>query len=125
MNVPSRAPLASTILDWEKLPVVPTKIGERRDLFDTPTATFNNLEGHVTTLNPGETPHAPHQHPDEELLLMKTGLLEVTINGLSRRVGPGSVAFVAANDLHGWRNVGPTPATYFVFRFITPSTPQV
>lgn len=123
MPPPSSAKLPSTVLDWEKLPVKPTPVGERRELFDSPTATFTNLEGHVTTLNPGEMPHAAHRHPDEEMILIKTGTLEVMINDRTQRAGAGSVFFFATNDLHGLRNVGPSPATYFVFRFATPLTP--
>ena len=49
---------------------------------------------------------------------MKTGTLEVLINGQSRRISDGSVCFVASNDLHGWKNVGSGAATYFVFRIV-------
>ena len=111
--------VGSLVLDWTKLAVIPTKTGERRSLFDGPTPTFVNAEGHVTTLNPGEAPHEPHRHPDEELVIVKEGLIEVTINGHSQRAGPGSVFFFGSEDLHGMRNVGPTRSTYFVFRFIT------
>jgi len=40
--------------------------------------------------------------------------VELTINGNSHRFGPGSVGFVHSNDEHGIKNVGTTPATYFV-----------
>jgi len=56
----------SLVIDWDKLAVKPTKTGERRELFDAPTITLNNFEGHVTTIRPGEVPHPPHRHPDEE-----------------------------------------------------------
>ena len=111
--------LGSTVLDWAKLAVHPTPVGARRDLLDGPTATFENFEGHVTTLNPGEAPHPAHQHPDEELVVLKEGTLEVTINGASQRAGAGSVLLIASNDRHGWKNVGTTPATYYVFRIVT------
>ena len=115
--------MKSTVVDWTKLEAKPTKTGFRRELFDGPTATLNNLEGHITTINPGEVPHAPHRHPDEEMIVIKEGTLEVTINGESKRAGPGSVFFYASNDLHGMKNVGDTVATYFVFRFVTAKTP--
>lgn len=115
--------MKSTVIDWSKLEVKPTKNGARRELFDGPTATLNNFEGHVTTLNPGEVPHPPHRHPDEEMILIKDGTLEVTINGETKRAGAGSIFFYASNDLHGMKNVGDTVATYFVFRFVTPKTP--
>ncbi len=123
MNAPSSSKLPSTVLDWEKLPVRPTRVGERRELFDSPTATFNNLEGHVTTLNPGEMPHPPHRQPDEEMIIVKAGTLQVTINEQEQRASAGSVFFFASNDLHGLRNVGPGPATYYVLRFATHLTP--
>src|SRR5476649_163293 len=120
--VPAKPVLGSMVLDWSKLAVTPTKTGERRNLFDGPTPTFVNAEGHVTTLNPGEAPHEPHRHPDEELIIVRDGLIEVTINGHAQRAGTGSVFFFASEDLHGMRNVGTTRATYFVFRFITPAS---
>jgi quercetin dioxygenase-like cupin family protein len=113
----------STVVDWAKLAVKPTKTGERRELFDGPTATLRNFEGHVTTIKPGEVPHPAHRHPDEEMIIIKEGTLEVTINGATQRVGAGSVFFYASNDLHGMKNVGDTNATYFVFRFVTERTP--
>ncbi|MBS0662159.1 MAG: alpha/beta hydrolase fold domain-containing protein [Verrucomicrobia bacterium] len=116
-------PLPSTVLDWTKLPVHPTKIGERRELFDAPTATLSNLEGHVTTVHAGEIPHPAHQHPDEEMILVKSGTIEVTINGRTETVGPGSVCFISSRDPHGLRNPGPGDATYFVLRFVSPLTP--
>jgi len=115
----------SAVIDWAKLAVKPTKTGERRELFDAPTLTLNNFEGHVTTIRPGEMPHPPHRHPDEEMILIKEGTLEVTINGETQRAGAGSIFFYASNDLHGMRNVGSTPATYYVFRFVTAKTPSL
>ncbi len=103
---------------WDSLAVRPTKVGARRDVFDSPTATLANLECHVTTVKPGEAPHSAHRHPDEELLIIKEGTIAVTINGVRREAGPGAVVFLAANDLHGLRNPGPAPVTYYVLRIV-------
>jgi quercetin dioxygenase-like cupin family protein len=46
--------------------------------------------------------------------LIREGTVELTINGESHRIGPGSVGFVHSNDEHGIKNVGGNPATYFV-----------
>jgi quercetin dioxygenase-like cupin family protein len=72
------------------------------------------VEIHETELGPGMMPHAAHRHDSEEMLLIREGTLEVTISGKSTRLGPGSVAFVASNEEHGWKNVGDTRARYFV-----------
>lgn len=115
--------LASTVFDWSKLEAKPTPKGARREVVNSPTVTCANLECHITTLNPGEMPHAPHHHPDEELVIVKEGLMEVTINGVTQRGGGGSIFFYGSNDEHGMKNVGTTPATYYVMRIITEATP--
>ena len=116
--------LGSTVFDWEKLTAKSTKVGERREVTDSPTATLQNFECHITTLNVGEAPHSPHRHPDEEIILVKEGLLEVTINGHSQRAGAGSIFFYASGDEHGMKNVGDKAATYYVLRLVTDLTPK-
>lgn len=116
--------LRSSIFDWTTLEVSQTSVGERRDVVRRPTATLAELEMHVTTLNPGEAAHAPHQHPAEELLIVKEGLVEALVGGQMRRVGPGSVIFQASNEMHTVRNVGDTRATYHVIQWVSADTPR-
>src|ERR1700758_4035531 len=68
--------MGSSVFDWTAIPVKKTPIGESRKFFRAPTATLDELECHVTTLNPGEMAHPPHQHPDEELIIIKEGTVE-------------------------------------------------
>jgi quercetin dioxygenase-like cupin family protein len=112
--------MGSSIFDWNSIEAKPTKIGSTRKFFQAPTATLDELECHVTTLNPGETPHPPHKHPDEELIIVKEGTVESLVNGQIKRVGPGSVIFQASNQMHSIRNVGETPATYHVIKWNSP-----
>jgi quercetin dioxygenase-like cupin family protein len=112
--------MGSNAWDFASLTATATKVGEVRKVFQAPTATLDELECHITTLNPGETPHPPHQHPDEEVLVLKEGTIEAIQNGKTIRVGPGSVVFQAANQLHSVRNVGTTPATYVVIKWNSP-----
>jgi quercetin dioxygenase-like cupin family protein len=112
--------MQSSVFDWTSIAATPTKIGSSRKFFQAPTATLDELECHVTTLNPGETPHPPHKHPDEELVIIKEGTVESLVNGQTRRVGPGSVIFQASNQLHSIRNVGDGPATYHVVKWNSP-----
>lgn len=110
-------PLRSTVLPADSARSVrATAVGSSRSLVDTVTATFARLEAHVTTLAPGQPSHAPHRHPDEELIVVQRGTLETTQEGVARRAGPGSVVFQAANELHGLRNVGADTAAYLVIR---------
>ncbi len=112
--------MGSSIFDWTQIPVKKTPKGESRKFFQSPTATLDELECHVTTLNPGEMAHPPHQHPDEELIIVKEGLVESLVNGELKRVGPGSVIFQASNQLHSIQNVGDVPATYHVIKWNSP-----
>jgi quercetin dioxygenase-like cupin family protein len=108
--------LGSRVFDWSKLPATPTKVGELRPYVDDATQTLARLESHVTTLNPGEISHAAHAHADEELVIVREGRLEATINGVPHVAGAGSVFFFASHDLHGLRNPGPGRTSYHVIR---------
>jgi len=114
------AVLSSSIFDWNSMTTQPNKTGMVRRVVQQPTATLDELEIHITTLNPGETPHPPHKHPDEELIVVKEGTVESLVNGQLQRVGPGSIVFQAADQLHSIRNVGSGPATYHVIKWNSP-----
>lgn len=117
----SRPPVQeSTLFDWNAIPVQQTGIGQYRQLLRAPTATLDELEIHVTTLNPGQTSHAPHKHPNEEIVVLDAGKLEVFSNGTTKVLGPGSVIFNASNQMHGVKNVGDVPATYHVINWTSP-----
>ena len=121
---PGKSAMGSAVFDWGALKAEPKPSGSRREVFQGRTATLDQLECHVTTLNPGQAPHPAHQHPEEELVIVKEGTLEVVQNGVTNRAGPGAVVFEASNERHGWRNVGDTPATYYVVRFSAPGHAQ-
>ena len=119
--VSSQTPvMSSTVFDWTAMKAEPNKTGEVRTLVQRPTATLDELEIHITTLMPGQSPHAPHKHFAEELLVVKEGTIESLVNGQFQRVGPGSVVFQASNQMHTLRNVGETPATYHVIQWKSP-----
>ena len=112
--------MRSSVFEWEHLDAKATKTGAVRSVFRAPTARLDEFEMHITTLNPGESPHAPHQHIDEEMMIVKEGVLETTQDGVARRAGPGAIIFQASNAMHGLRNVGETPATYYVIKWTVP-----
>jgi quercetin dioxygenase-like cupin family protein len=112
--------MGSRIFDWNALAAVPNKTGSVRKVVQQPTATLDELEMHITTLNAGETSHAPHQHPQEEVIIVKEGTVESLVNGELKRIGPGSIVFQASNQLHAIRNVGDGPATYHVIQWQPP-----
>ena len=109
--------MGPTVFNWNDMVVKKTATGEVRSLCKAPTATVDQLEMHVTTLNPGMTSHPPHRHVNEELIIIREGDCETLSNGTWVKVGPGSVVFNASNSLHGFRNVGSTPAIYHVINW--------
>jgi quercetin dioxygenase-like cupin family protein len=113
------AVLGSTFVDWDALTVRSTPAGQQRAVFDNPTPTLEKLEVHVTTLLPGMQSHPPHHHAWEEMLLIKEGNVDVSINGQKHRAGPGYLIFFASNDPHNLQNIGDKPATYYVINFYT------
>jgi quercetin dioxygenase-like cupin family protein len=116
--------LQTSVFDWDSIPAKLTEVGSMRSFFRTPTATLEELELHVTTLDPGKASHPPHQHPNEELVIVKEGTLEAYVNGEWKKAGPGSVIFNASNQLHGVRNAGTGPVTYHVINWKSSTTPK-
>ena len=116
--------LGSSVFDWNSIPVKQTTVGSQRSFVKAPTATLEELEIHVTTLDPGKMSHPPHKHPNEELIVIQQGTVETLSNGQWQRVGPGSVIFNASNQLHGLKNVGTEPAIYHVINWKTAATPK-
>jgi mannose-6-phosphate isomerase-like protein (cupin superfamily) len=106
--------LPSSTHPFSELPVKIANGAEIRPVLRGKLATGEPLEVHETTLPPGGMPHAPHHHVHSEMWLIREGTVQLTINGTSHVMGPGSVGFVHSNEEHGIKNVGTTPATYFV-----------
>lgn len=119
----TKAVLGPAVFDWNAMTVTKTETGDVRSIVRQPTATLQELEMHVTTLNPGIASHPPHKHPNEELVIIDQGTVETLSDGQWKRLGPGSIIFNASNSLHALRNVGSTPARYHVINWKTAATP--
>ena len=118
------AKMNSMVIDWSSLKFTPSKTGARVTVFDAPTPTLDRFHCHISTLNPGENTGALHRHPQEELVIVKEGTLEINIDGKLTVATTGSMIFYAANENENMRNIGKTPATYYVVQFYTALTPK-
>jgi mannose-6-phosphate isomerase-like protein (cupin superfamily) len=121
---PPTEKLVSDVYAWDKMVVTPTPKGSRRAVFDGPTATVDKMHVHITTLNPGEKSGEPSKHLQEEVIIVKEGLVEAHWDGKSKTGGPDSVIFFAAGATTFLRNAGTTPCTYIVIYYFTPLTPK-
>ena len=92
--------------------------GSQRIYFNGSTAGLKSLVAGSLVLKPGEQPHPPHTHADEEILLVTEGTGQITMNGKASNVGPGALMYVIPNYLHGIRNTGTGPLTFYFFKWI-------
>jgi mannose-6-phosphate isomerase-like protein (cupin superfamily) len=123
-NVTTTAAAAPPV---EQLPVMKTQAFLYKDIPDTingknkskrmftaKTHTGFKIESHMSDIAPGEVNHAPHQHLREEMMFIRLGTMELTINGKPYRLGPGDVGVIGSNEMHNAKNVGTTRAEYFI-----------
>lgn len=99
---------------YEDLPLRASGENSFRSILEGETHEGFPIEAHATELAPGALPHPGHRHRHEEMFLIREGTVEVTIEGKSTQLGPGSVAFIASNEEHAIQNVGSNRAKYFV-----------
>lgn len=117
--------LSTKVYHWNSLEVESTNSGEHRQIMEGKTNALDYLEVHVTTLNPGKAPHGSHVHTDmEELIIVKEGQIEQSINGVKKVLGPGSVILALPGDDHGIWNAGDTRASYYIIRWKTNEQPN-
>ncbi|MBX6311562.1 MAG: cupin domain-containing protein [Isosphaeraceae bacterium] len=72
-------------------------------------------------LDPGQTPHAPHRHIEEEVMIVERGQGEIYCDGKTTKVGPGSVMFTTSNAEHGIVNTGDEPLTFYFIKWASKS----
>jgi quercetin dioxygenase-like cupin family protein len=84
---------------------------------------------HVSVLSPGRSPHPPHAHADEELLIVLQGVAEIIMaddpnasNARSLRLKPGTFSYYPAGQHHTIRNPGDTALAYLMFRWQRPAS---
>jgi quercetin dioxygenase-like cupin family protein len=69
-------------------------------------------------LKAGQSPHPPHTHPEEEVLIITDGQAEISIAGSVTKVGPGDVMYVGSNHLHGIVNKSSAPMTFYYIKWL-------
>jgi mannose-6-phosphate isomerase-like protein (cupin superfamily) len=96
---------------------VKESFGVHRMYFEGPTDQLKLLVAGSVTLKPGTTPHPPHQHDEEEIMLVTEGSGVIGLNGVDKKVSVGSMMYSAANKPHDIRNTGKGPMTFFYYKW--------
>jgi mannose-6-phosphate isomerase-like protein (cupin superfamily) len=107
------------IKEWNDIEFKVNANGGRRDIIRQPVSALKELEMHTTRLKEGLPSHSSHTHVDEEIILVRFGRVEESINGKAFQCGPGSVLFLTNDDDHGIRNIGEGPCEYYAIRWLT------
>jgi quercetin dioxygenase-like cupin family protein len=107
--------------DVTKLPdaakITHEPFGENRVYFDGPTDQLKAMTAGSLKLKAGMSPHPPHQHPEEEIMIVTEGTGEILVGGKTTQVGPGSMMYCAANKLHGVKSTGKTDLVFYYFKW--------
>ena len=82
---------------------------------DTPAST-KFVTGRFT-LPARKSPHAPHTHPEEEVMIIESGQGEILCDGKTTKIGPGSVMYTTPNAVHGITNTGSEPIVFYYVKW--------
>ena len=119
-------PMISTCIRSLDLPLAERPEGgwQPHKLFRGATPIIDDMKCHAAVLSAGHSPHPPHAHKEEELLIVLDGEAELLIadepsydGARVERVRPGHFAYYPAFQHHTIRNPGPSPLTYLMFKW--------
>ena len=114
----SRPPRSTSIKSrWSPCPDKGETVGKNGVYLagDTPAST-KFVTGRFT-LPAGKTPHAPHTHPEEEIMIIESGHGEILCDGKTTKIGPGSVMYTTPNAQHGITNTGDEPIVFYYVKW--------
>ncbi|MEZ5400693.1 MAG: cupin domain-containing protein [Bryobacteraceae bacterium] len=92
--------------------------GDLRIYYEGPTEILKSMTAGSLLLKAGMSPHAPHQHPEEEFMVITEGTGEISVEGKVTKVGPGSMMYCGANKPHGIVNTGKTPLLFYFYKWM-------
>lgn len=86
--------------------------------FHGTTANLPWIKCHASVLAPGHSPHPPHAHDEEEILVLLSGEAELEFSdGETAALTPGQVAYYPAGFHHTLRATSETPAMYVMLKW--------
>jgi (S)-ureidoglycine aminohydrolase len=110
--------IQSQIIHWDSLEAKTENGRTRRLLLNGTTTHLKHFRIHATTIEAEKEPNPPHLNTDaDELIIVKEGKVAFTIGDKTKVIEAGGIAVVLSNEVHGLKNVGNKPATYYVLRY--------
>jgi mannose-6-phosphate isomerase-like protein (cupin superfamily) len=71
----------------------------------------------AVTLKPGQAPHPPHRHAEEELMFLATGSGVWQLDDKQLAAKAGDAVYAAPWTLHGVKNTGDEPLVYYMVKW--------
>jgi mannose-6-phosphate isomerase-like protein (cupin superfamily) len=71
----------------------------------------------AVTLKPGQEPHPPHRHAEEEFLILTEGTGIWHLDGKELPARKGDTVYATPWMLHGLKNTGAMPLTYYMVKW--------
>ena len=109
--------LFDVVLDPATAKSMQEPFGEHLVYFDGPTNEVSLMTAGSVRLHPGASPHPPHQHIEEEFLLVAEGTGEISVNGNITQACPGSMMYCQGNTWHGIVNTGLEPMLFYYYKW--------
>ena len=116
--VAPRGDAASQILPASKGEIVAKgDFGEFRKLLAGETRSVKELLTGVAVIEPGKEIHPPHQHAEEEFLLLAEGSGTWSLAGQESPARRGDLLYVEPWVMHGLKNTSDKPLVFFVVKW--------
>jgi len=114
----SAAEIPDVVLSKDDVRLNPQPFGDLRVFLEGQTGGLKSLTVGSLELKPGQSPHPPHQHLEEEIMLITEGHGEITLSGKVTKVGPGSIMYAGSNRVHGVVNTSDALFTFYYFKWM-------
>jgi hypothetical protein len=127
-----RGMLAHWAVEWSQPLTFPLQLGSESRLSHSiylgATPNLAWLDCHYTVLAEGRTPHPPHVHDDEEMIIPLVGDVDIlraassdSTDTRDERIGFGRLVYHESRLPHTIRAAGPGPSAYLVLRWSAPA----
>ena len=124
----ARRLLGHWVVEWTRPLHFPLQLGSKTHLIHSiflgATPNLTKLDCHYTVLAEGQTPHPPHVHNDEEIIIPLVGEVDImrataadSSETQDERIGLGRLVYHASRLPHTIRAVGPGASSYLVLRW--------
>lgn len=117
LSQPTNSALASAVLSAQQAKTEHAAWGDFTTYFIGETYGTRDMLTGVAVIKPGQQIHPPHQHAEEEYLMITEGKGTWHLNGKEFAAQAGDMLYAAPWDVHGINNNGTTSLKFVVWKW--------